>query len=86
MQRSKMCLSPSPTNTLKKNLRVEWFAQKIYWMLSEDIKPPKKARNSPHNWVEQKGKRREREGIKTGIALLRQSFKRRKEPTPWEAT
>ena len=56
-------------------------------MLAEKLKPPKRARNPPHNWVE-KSRRREREteGIRTGIALLRGSCGREKEPTPWEAT
>ena len=31
-------------------------------MLAEELKPPKRARNSAHNWVEQKKKKeRERE-------------------------
>ena len=30
-------------------------------MLSEDFNPPESARDPPHNWVEQKGKKRERE-------------------------
>ena len=41
---------------------VEQFSQNIYWMLAEDLKPPKRARNVPYNWIEQKGeKERERE-------------------------
>ena len=49
-------------------------------MLAEKLKPPKRARNPPHNWVE-KSRRREREteGIRTGIALLRGSCGREKE-------
>ena len=30
-------------------------------MLAEEIKPPKRAINAPHNWVEQKKKKGERE-------------------------
>ena len=46
-------------------------------MLAEDLKPPKRARNPPHNWVEQKEKKkRERKGIKMGPALLRGSCER----------
>ena len=29
-------------------------------MLSEDLTSSKKSRNPPHNWVEEKGKKRER--------------------------
>ena len=42
-------------------LHVEKFTQNIS-TLAEDLKPPKRARNPPHNWVKQKGeKKRERE-------------------------
>ena len=60
-----MWLSSSPTNTLKKknHLHVERFTQKIYWVLAEELKPPQRARNPPHNWIEQK-KKGEREGEK----------------------
>ena len=51
----------------------------------EDLKPPKRARNPPHNWVEHKEKKRER-GIRMGAALLRGNCEREKEPTPWEST
>ena len=37
------------------------MAKNIYGMLTEDLKPPKKARNPPHNWVEQKGEKRVRD-------------------------
>ena len=48
---------------IKKNphLHVEQFTQNIYWKLAEELKPPKRAGNPPHNWVEQKKKKRERE-------------------------
>ena len=53
-QRSKTWCSLYPKHTHeKKNLRVERFAQNIYWMLAEDLKPPERARNPPYNWVEQ---------------------------------
>jgi len=48
-----------------------------------ELKPPKKARNSPHNWVEQKEKKREKRE-KKGPALLRGSCERGKESAPWE--
>ena len=35
-------------------------------MLTEDLKPPKRARRPPHNWVEQKEKKRERDKRKKG--------------------
>ena len=46
-------------------------------------KPPKRARNPPHNWLEEREKRKRK---RMGIALLRGSCERGKEPTPWEAT
>ena len=62
-QRYKMWQSPSPTNTSKENLHVEWFTQNIYRTLARDIKTPKRARNPAHNWVKQKGKKeRKRRG------------------------
>lgn len=44
-------------------------------MLAEEIKPPKRSRNPPDNWVEQKKKKKEREkkGIRMGLAFLRGS-------------
>ena len=58
-------------------------------MMAEELKSPKRARNPGHNWVEQKKKeKREREtdGIRTGIAFMRRSYEREKEPTFLEAT
>ena len=61
-------------------------------MLAEHLKPPKMAKkkkqkkNPPHNWGEPKGKKREREGIRTGLAFQRGSCERAKEPILWEAT
>ena len=65
-QKSKRTCSPSPTNSSKKTHKhVKQFAQNINWMLAEELKPPKRARNSWHNWVEQKKNReRERKGIR----------------------
>ena len=40
----------------KKNPHIEQFTQNIYRMVAEDLKPPKRARNTPHNWVGQKEK------------------------------
>lgn len=38
-------------------------------MLAEDLRPPKRARNFPHYWVEQKEKRkREREREKKEVS------------------
>ena len=35
-------------------------------MLAEDLKPPKRARNPPYNWEEQKEKEREKERNQDG--------------------
>ena len=59
-------------------------------MLAEDLKLLKRARNPLHNWVEQKGKKREieegkkKKRIRIGPALLKGSYKIGKESTPWE--
>ena len=63
-------------------------------MLSEDLKPTKRARNPTDNWVKKKENKKEREkrqgkkkkGIRQGLALLRGIFERQKEPVPWETT
>ena len=61
-------------------------------MLAEDLKPPRRARNPPHNWVEQKGKRekkkrkKKKKRIRTRPALLRGDYERGKESTPRKAT
>lgn len=53
-----MLRTPSPTNTSKKpHLYVEQFAQNIYRTLAEELKTPRRARNPPHNWEEQKKNR-----------------------------
>ena len=52
-------------------------------MLVKEHKPPKRARNSWHNWVEQK-KERDRKGIRIGLAFLRGNCESEKEPTSWE--
>ena len=62
--------SPSSTNTLKKKkkknqLHVEWLAQNIYWMLAH-FTLPKKKRNLPQSWVEQKREKKEREREREG--------------------
>ena len=44
----------------KPHLYVERFAQNIYYTLAEDLGFPKRARDPPCNWVEQKKKERER--------------------------
>ena len=51
-------------------------------MLTEDFKPPKMARNPPHNWVEQKEKREREKGIRMGLALLRGTVKEERSPHP----
>lgn len=72
-----MWCSHSPTNTFKKNVQVERFAQNIHGRLAEDPTPPRRARNPPQNWVQQqeeKGEKgREEKGVRTGPALLRGS-------------
>ena len=45
-----------------------------------DVKSPKRARNPPHNLVEQKKKEKR---VRTGAVLLRVSCEIGKEPTPW---
>ena len=40
-------------------------------MLAEELKAPKRAGNPPHDWVEQKEREREIEGIRTGLEILR---------------
>ena len=81
-QRNKTWCSPFPKNTLKKNhAPVEWLAQNIYWMLAEDLKPPKRGRNPPHNWGAEKGggKRRgkreeeKKSGLRMELAFLKGS-------------
>ena len=42
----------------RNHLHIEGLAKNIYGMLTEDLKPPKKARKLPHNWVEQKGEKK----------------------------
>ena len=49
-------LSFSHEHIQKTHLYVEQFEQNIYWTLAEELKPPKRARNSLHKWVEQKKK------------------------------
>lgn len=85
--RSKTWHSPFPTNTLKNHLHIERLPQNIYWMQAEDHKPPKRARNHSHNWVEQKEKRERRrnKGIRMGPVILRGNCEKGKEPAPWEA-
>ena len=69
----------------KSTLHVKQLTQNLNWMLAEELKPPKRARNSWHNWAEQK-KKRERKGNQDGLAFPRGSCKGEKEPTSWEAT
>ena len=35
-------------------------------MLAEDLRPPKRARNPPHHWVEQKGEKKEKNKEREG--------------------
>ena len=65
-----------------RHLHVEWFTQNIYWMLAEEHRPPKRSRNPPHNWVEQR-KESERERRKqTGLALQRGAVKEKRNAQP----
>ena len=50
----------------KIHLHVKRLTQNINWILVEELKPTKRARNFWHNWVEQK-KKRERNQDGTGI-------------------
>ena len=53
--------------TIKRTrLYVEQFAQNLYWMLAEDLRPPERARNPPHIRVEQKKKREKRKKKESG--------------------
>ena len=46
----------------KSQLHVEQFSRNIYGTLTENLETLQRARNPPHNWVEQKEKKnRERE-------------------------
>ena len=55
-------------------------------MLAEELKPPKRAINSLHNWVEQMKREREKKGIRTGLTFPKGSCEGEKEPTSWETT
>ena len=46
-------------------------------MLAEDLKPPKQARNAPHNWVEQKEKNRERRNEDGTVTPERELLKKK---------
>ena len=59
--RSKTLCSPSPTNTSKNTSTCKMTHMNMYRKLAEELKPPKRARNSLHNWVEQKKREREKE-------------------------
>ena len=76
-----MC-SPSPTNTWKKTHRhVKWLTQDINWILAEELKPPKRVRNSwQRKEKEQKKKERERKGIRMGQAFPRGSCEGERQP------
>ena len=60
-------------------------------MLAEELKPPQRVRKPLYNWVEQKEKKKQRDGsggggeIGMGPVLMRGSYERRKESTHWEA-
>ena len=45
-----------PTNTSKIHLHVEQLLQNTYWMLAEDLRPPKRQETPPRTWVGQKKK------------------------------
>ena len=63
--RSKTWFSPSPTNTLKKKKKKTIYMQNNSHRTSTEQNTlnlqKKGARNPPHNWVEQKGEKKERE-------------------------
>ena len=61
-----MVLTSSQKHKKKTHLHVEQLKQDIYRTLAKDLKPPKKTRNSPHNWVAKKRKERERERNESG--------------------
>ena len=73
------CGSTSPTNTSKKPSKCRMIhTEYLLKFEAEDLKLPKRERNPPHNWVEQKLKKerekRDREkGIRMGPALRRGS-------------
>ena len=46
-------------------------------MLAEDLKPPKRGRNPPHNW-EKKRKKRERERNQDGTSTPERELRKRK--------
>ena len=47
-------------------------------MLTEDFKPPKRARNPPHNWVKQKEKNRERGRNQDGSITPERELRKKK--------
>ena len=52
-------------------------------MLAEELKHPKRARNPPHNWLDQKKKKREREKRnQDGTSTLRGSCDKERNPQP----
>ena len=55
-----IALAFSHKHIQKTHLHVKQLAQNIPWMLAEELKPPKRAKNSWHNWVEQ-NKKKEKE-------------------------
>ena len=56
-EEQEVALTFSHKHIKKTQLHVKRLTQSINWMLAEEMKPPKRARNSWHNWVEQKKKR-----------------------------
>ena len=54
-------LTLSHKHIKKTHLYIKQLSQDINWILAEELKPPKRARNSWPNWVEQKEKKREGE-------------------------
>ena len=52
-------------------------------MLAEDLRPPKRARNPPHNWVKQKGKKRKEKRKQNRISTPEKELCQRKGICIW---
>ena len=69
----------------KSQLHVEQFSRNIYGTLTENLETLQRARNPPHNWVEQKEKKieREKKNQDRTRTILRELLKRKSTQT-WE--
>ena len=66
-EEKEVVLTFSHKHIKKTHLHVKRLTQNINWIVEEELKPLKRARNSWHNWVEQKKKREKRNQNRTTI-------------------